>query len=111
MTFDQAIAKLRAQRAAMLTASQETVDDIGREAVRRIQEVWPVDTGDSRDGWYWNTKKGRRNKAGGRIMNEVPYTEFVHHGLAFRLVPQVLRDLKPRFAQELSRRVAAAGRS
>lgn len=111
MTFDQAIAELRAKRAAMLTASAETLDDIGREAVRLIQEVWPVDTSLSRDGWYWNTKKGKRNKAGGRVMNEVIYTEHVHHGLAFRLVPRVLRDLAPRFKEELSRRVAAAGRS
>jgi len=94
----------------MLTASQETADDIGREAVRRIREVWPVDTGLSRDGWEWSTKKGRRNKAGGRIMNEVIYTEHVHNGLAFRLVPRVLRDLAPRFKEELSRRITAAGR-
>ncbi len=111
MTFDEAIADLRAKRAAMLTAVAETTDDIGREAVRRIQEVWPVDTGDSRDGWHWNTKKGRRNRHGGRIMNEVPYTEFVHHGLAFRLVPRVLNDLQPRFKAQLTSRLAAVGRS
>lgn len=111
MTFDQAIAELRAKRAALLVASAETLDDIGREAVRRIQEVWPVDTGDSRDGWHWNTKRSKRNRQGGRVMNEVIYTEHVHHGLAFRLVPQVLRELAPRFKEELSRRLAAAGRS
>lgn len=109
MTIDEAIAELRAKRAAMLEVTRATIDEVGEEAVRRIRKRWPIDTKLSHDGWYWNTAKTARNKAGGRIMNEVPYTEFVHHGFAFRLIPEVLAELRPVFGASLTQRLSAVG--
>lgn len=109
MTITEAIADLRAKRAAMLAAVSTSIDDVGEEAVRQIQARWPVDTSRSKDGWYWNRTKGARNQHGGRVMNEVPYTEFVHDGLAFRLVPEILKELEPRFGELVTQRIDAIG--
>ena len=92
MTFDDAAD-------ALAEAGQLSFDApllaAAQEAVKRIQRVWPVDTGRSRDGW-----RAEATTSGAIITNPVGYTEHVHDRLADTLVPQILTEVLQDFASQ-----------
>lgn len=75
---------------------QEAVDEVGLAAVPIIRTRWPRDTGLSGDSFRYEHSA---------ITNPVPYTSDVHDGLVHRLLPEVLAELNPLFAEEVELRL------
>ena len=90
---------------AMANANAQAPEDVQRNLLRLadlsvvdIRSEWPVDSGDSQDGWETD---------GSSIVNEVRYAEFVHDGLADDLVPSVIESHDPAIIADIERIITA----
>lgn len=100
MTPEEATAGM--QRAAR-EAQRLNVAELRRIAdlaVDRIDDVWPVATGRSAEGWA-----SASTTTGAGVVNPVAYTSDVHDGLASRLVPETLASLEDDWAKAIERKL------
>jgi hypothetical protein len=94
-------AREQLQRAAREApgAVEDARQEVGAGAASTVASRWPVDTRQSAAGWGWDGKA---------VINDVRHTPFVHKGLAGRLVPEVLEDAAPEFANLVEERLDRA---
>lgn len=100
MTPEEAIADLRALRAATPGILEEQLTETARQGADLVAARWPRHTGESAEAW---------DNDGPAVVNDAPHTPHVHDGLAYRLVPEVLEGLEDDTAARIDteiRRVA-----
>lgn len=76
--------------------------DVGQSALQHFRQSWPVDSGESLSGWTYH-----QTGLNGTLSNNVPYTSYVHQGLADRLWADVMRAAEKDVTLLLSERVTA----
>lgn len=109
MTPEEALANLEAIRDAVPDAMAEGRRALGQAAVRELKRVWPV--GEPRKGHKHSRDEWRYDEQEGQLKNDAPHVEFVHDGLVFRLVPEVLARLQPLYRDTVTARLDEAGRT
>lgn len=82
---DEAVARLGALPGVAATAHRTAMQEIAEEIVSAEVAAWPIDTGESRDGWHVEATPD-----GAAAANSVEYAPYVHHGLAGRVLAETL---------------------
>ena len=104
MTPEEGLARLRRLRRGAPAAIAASLNEVGYKILGQVREVWPVDTGLSRERFYFEPAKGSRSIRL-RFRNEVSYSGAVHDRLYLRLFPRLCRDAEPEFRAILLKRL------
>lgn len=100
--FGDVVSDLKVAEGEVAHVLEAALRDVGQSALEHFRGSWPVDTGRSLAGWQF-----RMNGLDGVLFNVVPYTSFVHNGLADRLWEEVMTAAEKDVTLLLSERVAA----
>lgn len=99
--FEDAVSGLKVAEGEVGNVLEAALRDVGQSALEHFRGSWPVDTGRSLAGWQF-----KQQGLNGTLFNVVPYTSFVHQGLADRLWKEVMDAVEKDVTLLLSERVA-----
>jgi hypothetical protein len=96
---EQAQQELERKRAAVPAAMAHGRRAVAEEALRLIRAEWPV----GKHSGEHSIDQWRYDESSGRLVNDAPWAQHVHDGLADRLVPEILQRLQPLYREAVTR--------
>ena len=100
--FGDAVAGLEVAEGEVGNILEAALRDVGQSALEHFRGSWPVASGYSLSRWEF-----KQSGLNGTLFNVVPYTSFVHHGLADRLWKDVTDAVEKDVTLLLSERVTS----